>query len=157
MQILNTGVILICKCCLHSWISSCGPVGASQSNSTHFGHKHSTVCSTTSVLMTENVFISTRWPSWEAVRDFPEGKSLALSLERQEATEPGHFICYYLLVLSEFSSHSRGAVHVCLTRLVCWLHFSFPVKGFLLCKLLYMKTTYCSERLGYTSNHTYLT
>lgn len=48
-------------------------------------------------------------------------------------------------------------MHVRLARLVCWLPSSFPIKGFLLCKLLYMKTTCCSEWLGYTVKHTYLT
>ena len=119
--------------------------------------QHNTVCSTPLVLWIENVFISTRRPSWEAVRDFPEGKFLALSLERVETAEPGHFICCCLLALSEFSSQSCGAMHVHIAGLVCWLHFSFPMKGFLPCKLLYMKITYCFERLDYTVNHTYLT
>lgn len=119
--------------------------------------QHNTACGATLGFRIENVFISTRWPNWEAVRNFPKGKFLALSLDRWEAAEPGHFIYCYLLALSELSSRSCGAVHVHLAGLICWLHFSFPMKGFLLCKLPFVKTTYCSECLGYTINHAYLT
>lgn len=40
------------------------------------------VCRTTSILRVENVFISGRWPSWDAVSNFPKGKISALYLER---------------------------------------------------------------------------
>lgn len=64
--------------------------------------------------------------------------------ERHEAAEPGHFICCFLLALSELSLGSCGPMHVRPAGLVCWLYFSFPVKGFLPCKFLYMKASCCA-------------